>query len=242
MSVFADKKFEELDWISQATEPIDSKLNVILSKIPDEIELTFDFVVKTMTSSMYTEVNPISIIRQALYNSASEQISMSWDDERTLKECFEFQYPENAIIDFERKFITPGIKMVKLSSTLDEKVLEAILGREGIVAVGTLYDIPSLNLSASLSRANEIIELLGKCDDGLRTKSFKKKRGVIVRRLKELFKTNEWKIKDTELANKVGFWIKSYILEGDLAAFSNFCRLKVMTHKELPIYSMEEVK
>ncbi len=57
-----------------------------------------------------------------------------------------------------------------------------------------------------------------------------------------LFKTNEWKIKDTELANKVGFWIKDYIVDGNLAAYSNFCRLKVMTHKDQPIYSMEEVE
>jgi hypothetical protein len=120
---------------------------------------------------------------------------------------------------------------------MDEKVLESLLGKEGIDSINHLYFSKD-----SFARANEVMEILGKCEDGLRSRSEKRKKISIRTRLTSIFKTNEWKIKDTELANKVGFWIKSYINEGNIASFSNFCRLKVMTHKEQPIYSMEEVK
>jgi hypothetical protein len=93
-----------------------------------------------------------------------------------------------------------------------------------------------------IGRANEIMEILGGCEGGLRTRSIRRKRAALHDRLVKLFKDNEWNIKDTTLANKVGFWICSYVKEGNLAAFSNFCRLKVMTHKGQPIYSMEEVQ
>ena len=42
MGVFDDKKFEELDWISQATEPIDSELNEVLGAVPEEVVLDFN--------------------------------------------------------------------------------------------------------------------------------------------------------------------------------------------------------
>ena len=92
------------------------------------------------------------------------------------------------------------------------------------------------------SRANDIMELLGGCEEGLRSRSDRRKKSVIHKRVGEIFKDNLWNIRDTELATKVGSWIRCYIENGNLAAYSNFCRLKVMTHKGQPIYSMEEVK
>ena len=58
--------------------------------------------------------------------------------------------------------------------------------------------------------------------------------------LDNIFKNNEWRIRDTSLANKMCTWIKLYAEDGNLAAFNNFCKLKVMTHNGGPIYSIEE--
>jgi hypothetical protein len=44
------------------------------------------------------------------------------------------------------------------------------------------------------------MELLGKCEQHLKNRSARRKRVAIKNRLIELFKTNEWRIKDTELA------------------------------------------
>ena len=237
MSVFADKKFEELDWISQATEPIDSKLNEILGELPDEVVIDFKLYKQMIGDSYSFDLSLDRCISFSIYNSTSSQ-SLTWEQRDAIRPCFKFESEGDPIINFENQEITGGtIKMVKIQSTMDEKVLESLLGREGIMQVNSMFFS-----GPGISRANEIMELLGGCESGLKTRSERRKRVTIKSRLIKLFKENEWKIKDTELANKVGFWISSYIVDGNLAALSNFCRLKVMTHKGQPIYSMEEVK
>lgn len=235
MGVFDDKKFEELDWISQATEPIDSELNEILSLIPDEIQVDFPTYVKMVGDSHSLDLNIDRMISFAVVEATGK--SLTWEQKHAIHDCFEIQMDETIYLDFERKTIDGSIRLVKVQTTMDEKVLANLLGKEGIQAVGSMYFHRD-----GLSRANEIMELLGKCEKGLRTRSERNKRHVIKERLTILFKDNEWNIKDTELANKVGIWIKEYVVHGNLAALSNFCRLKVMTHKNQPIYSMEEVK
>ena len=236
MGVFDDKKFEELDWISQATEPIDSELNEILGEMPEEIIIDFKAYKEMIGDSYGLDLNIDRIISHALVKFTTKQ-ALSYQQRDIIRPCFEIQMDSGVDLDFENEIITGSIKFVKIQSTLDEKVLEGMLGREGIEQVNSMYFH-----GPGLSRANEIMELLGGCEDGLRTRSERRKRVAIKQRLVKLFKNNEWKIKDTELANKVGGWIRSYVVDGNLAAFSNFCRLKVMTHKDQPIYSMEEVQ
>lgn len=236
MGVFDDKKFEELDWISQATEPIDSKLNEALGLFPESIELDFNLFME-MLGEYISYTNELTTSKAADYLLKKYDIELHYSERNILSDLIKFEIDEGTFIDFERKAIVGGLRLIKTASTTDEKLLEKILGREGIEACGSMH-----MEDGALSRANEILELLGKCEKGLRTRSSYKKRDAIRRRLVEIFKTNEWKIKDTELANKVGFWIRNYVSNGNLAALSNFCRLKVMTHKDQPIYSMEEVE
>lgn len=234
MGVFDDKKFEELDWISQATEPIDSELNEVLGILPDEVIINFELYTKIIDNHYNFNLSVDDVVSYFLRKQTIGNIS--WQSKRILMPCFELQVSENCILDFETKTITGEIKLIKVQSTMDEKVLEGMLGREGIDQVAFMrFSGPGIG------RANEIMEILGKCELGLRSRSERKKRSVIKIRLCEIFKGNEWKIKDTTLANKVGSWICSYICDGELAALGNFARLKVMTHKGDPIYSMEEL-
>lgn len=235
MGVFDDKKFEELDWISQATEPIDSIMNEALSLIPDETIIDFP-TYKKMVGNYDLNLS-ISRIVDYLVKRYTNHIDISYQQRNALLDCFNIEMDPQVLLDFEKQQIVGNIKVIKIASTMDEKVLESMLGHEGIEEVGRVFISHS-----AMSRANEIMELLGKCEEGLRTRSERKKRLIMKNRLAILFKNNEWKIKDTELANRVGFWIRDYIKDGNLAALSNFCRLKVMTHKGQPIYSMEEIK
>lgn len=237
MGVFDDKKFEELDWVSQAIEPIDSEMNEYLGKLPDEVSIDFETYIKMIGDSYGADVSLDRAVEHLMQKHCSN-CQLSWDQKDELVKCFAFEMSGEPIINFVDKTISGGeLKLIKTASTLDEKVLEKLLGREGIQAVRNNY-MPE----DGIGRANEIMEILGGCEGGLRTRSIRRKRAALHDRLVKLFKDNEWNIKDTTLANKVGFWICSYVKEGNLAAFSNFCRLKVMTHKGQPIYSMEEVQ
>ena len=235
MGVFEDKKFDGLDWVSQALEPIDTHLNVILADLPEEFEIDFETYKKIQDNGYQADIK----VGEVLSYISPAYKKLGWRDCDVIRDCFEFIVPEGLLIDFEQNTFVGGLpKIVKHRFTLDEKVIENMLGYDGMEAVGTMYGFDP----AQCSRANEIMELLGECDrSAYNSKLGRKKRYAITGRLRTIFKTNEWKIKDAQLANKVGFWIKDYIDHGNLAAYSNFCRLKVMTHKELPIYSMEEI-
>jgi hypothetical protein len=236
MGVFDDKKFEELDWISQATEPIDSELNEILGALPEELVIDFA-TYKKMVGDNYTMDLHIDRVVNYMVKTYTNK-TLSWGQKNVINPCFTIEMDDTVYLDFETQQIDGMIKVIKIQSTMDEKVLEGLLGREGIESLSSMYFH-----GPGITRANEIMEILGGIEDAaFRTRSERKKKHYIVKRLTAMFKTNEWKIKDTELANKVGRWIKEYIVDGNLAAFSNFCRLKVMTHKDQPIYSMEEVE
>lgn len=237
MGVFDDKKFEELDWMSVAMEPIDSELNTVLEAIPEEIQIDFNAYLALCRDGYGMNLDTSKVV--SYYARRHTKKELSWKQLNALIPCFELTMEGSDIeLNFETRKITGGtIRLVKVQSTMDEKTLAGLLGQEGIEKVGSAR----IHTSA-MGRANEIMDLLGKCDDGLKSRSEHKKRRTLQLRLKVLFKDNEWKIKDTELANKVGLWIYDYIQDGNLSALSNFCRLKVMTHKGDPIYSMEEVK
>lgn len=238
MGIFDDKKFEELDWVSQAIEPIESKLSEFLAAIPDETTIDYNMYIKLINDrwdiglSLHTVINHLMIehCKILFYN-------LYWQHQDELIKCFSFSSDEDLIIDFKNQTLVGTLRVIKTTSTLDEKVLENLLGRLGAMRV---VDICITTFSNG--RANEVMEILGGCDHGIKTRSPRQKQLAIRDRLVKLFKDNEWKIKDTTLADNVGIWISLYIKEGNLAAWSNFCKLKVMTHKNQPIYSMEEIK
>ena len=234
MGVFDDRKFEELDWLSQATEPIESKLNDLLSKLPEETVIDYDIIVRSMRDSYFSNY----ISKAKIVNVAISGLSelLNYKEEDMLLSCFILEVEHNTAVDFEAQTLHGSIILRKTKNLFEDKDLEKILGYVGLNQVNScsIYD------SDRMSRANEVMDVLGLCEDGLKTRSGYTKRKCIVKRLNDIYSSNEWKIRDTELANKVGFWISEYIAEGNLAAFSNFCKMKVMTHKGLPIYSMEE--
>jgi hypothetical protein len=240
MSVFVDKKYENLDWISAATEPVESILNVILSDMPDLIEIDFEIYRKVVGSSWNMGISIGDILNRYLGNSKMQNRILSYDHQIMLRDCFDLELEGSPVIDWQRQEIFDGkIFLVKKIFTLEDKELNKIMGKMGIDSVRMMS---SYNSSHTIQRSNEIMEILGGCETDLKSRSPRTKRQAIIKRLTKLFKNNEWNIKDTELADKVGYWISDYIEKGNLASFSNFCRLKVMTHKGNPIYSMEEVE
>lgn len=238
MGVFDDKKFESLDWISQATEPVESRLNTMLNLLPDSFNISFKDYVCNLDSYWSKHIVTIDSILKNLLKDNSLYMELSYVEKANIAKCFNFEITGSPIIDFEKQEIRSGtVCFVKHKGTMDEDLLKAMLGKRGIDSVYSMYD----GEPNCCSRANEIMSLLGECEDGLSTKSFKKKRKSLVKRLGRIFKENEWKIRDTELANKIGFWITRYVEKGDKAALSNICKVKIMASLGNPIYSIKEV-
>lgn len=237
MGVFDDKKFEQLDWMTQITETIESELNGLLARLPDRIEFNAEQVGECVSSWSHFSIQIDSVVRDMMHKHLT--YDLSWEEEKKVIQCFKWEASPILEYDAEIDKLTGKIALIKTVPTLSDEELQAFMGEKGIeeVRMLDLGDAENWNLE----RINEILDVLSKCDDEKRNRSYRKKMKRIELRLKEIFSTNEWRVRDMELANRIGKWIVKYIEDGNLAALTNLCKLKIMTHDgNTPIYSMEE--
>jgi len=236
MSVFADKKFETLDWMTQMTETIESELNTVLAQMPEETILDREMIYRILGDSWYMHLSISNVVRHILTNTALAN-KLSWDERSKLDTCFEFDMDDNVVLDETTGTLSGTIRLIKVISTFEDDVLQKCMGSKGLEK----FNFSRWDTSGgTVGRANEIMELLGGCELGMKNRSIRKKMYTIRGRLTTIFKNNEWRIRDAELADKVCTWIIDYIRNGNLAGLTNFCKLKVMTHSNMPIYSVQE--
>ena len=241
MGFFEDKEYDKMDWISQAVEPIKSPLNDILAKLPETLEITYP-VYNQITRQSYGLGLNVSEVVKWLASKANVEIEYEGHD--AVEACFQFEIEPNSEIDFEKKLIKGNIRVIKIKQQLDDRDLSKTLGAKGMSDLtrrlrhrrGDEED-PQM-----FERLNEIIDTLDCNHESRKNRSMRKKIHAIYNLVQDIMTNNKWNIKDAELANKVAYWIADYAVDGSLPAFSNIIKLKLMTHKGLPIYSMVENK
>ena len=236
MGVFDDKKFDDLDWISQATEPIQSKFNDILAAIPDTIDIDFDTYLDIMRYNHNNVAISTTSLMHYLLKKYTTYETLHYTEYSKLIPVFALKC-EDVVINFEDRTITGSLKAIKLVQQFDDKALQEYLGMIGLNTLQHLYIQKEHN-----ARTNEILDIIGKCEGVIKSRSSNQKKAQLYSRVNDILKNNEWRIRDDELANKICFWIRDYIQYGNVAALSNLCKLKVMTHKEQAIYSIEEAQ
>lgn len=233
MGVFDDVKLEQLDWMTQMTETIDSDLNELLAQLPDRTQISYKDIMDVCSSS-YINLNVSSIVQNFL---AEKRKFLPWEEKNILVNCFEFEIEGELEINLETDTLSGKIFLVKKKATLSDEDLQPLMGRAGL----ELLSRRNLREDASIERMNEIMDILGGCSkENFKGKSKRNKLIAIKGRLSDIFKKNEWRIRDMNLANKTCEWIFSYINTGNLASLTNLCKLKVMTHNNMPIYSVKE--
>jgi hypothetical protein len=236
MSIFNDKKYEGMDWLSQATEPIQARVSEVLEQLPEHFTFTYDNILSLITRG-HMSFDKRNLI-DSLISSISIKDFSTYKEKELIYNAFEVKYDEQLSINFETGVLEGNITLVKVKATFDDKELRSIMGHAGIERIQRL----NFQESDRMTRTNEILELLGKCEAFVKGKSQRNKRSGMIHRLTEIFTCDDWKIRDVELSNRMCYWISDYIKSGDVAAFANFCKLKVMTHKGGAIYSVEEVQ
>jgi hypothetical protein len=236
MGVFSDNKFEQLDWMTQITETIESELNTLLAKLPDRLELDVARI-RANADSHHFSLRVFDVVNTMLSNFP-ERRKLAWQEENLLCGCFKFEASPDLELDLEAGTLSGSLALVKIVPTFTDEELQPLMGLRGIQKLSDL----TRDKDRPIERVNEMLDILGSCEEAQKNKSYQKKIGRLINRLGEIFTTNEWRIRDTALANRVGVWIAEYINAGNLAALTNLCKLKVMTHSNMPIYSIEEEK
>ena len=227
MKIFEDKVYNEMDWLEAACQPINDPINELLAKIPDENEIPL--------LKMY-DMNRHNFDIDDILNRMSDTYGTAgYTDKKYLEKCFAFEITGAPQLNTLTKEITGGsIKLKKIKAMFSEEEVEERIGYK------TLDDMRRISLrDVKRENINEILELLG-LHEARKSRSIKVKCNAVVDEITNIFAKNEWRIKDMRLSNMVGVWLIEYIHNDNLAALSNFCKLKGMIHAGQPIYSINE--
>jgi hypothetical protein len=236
MDLYGKQQYEDLDFVTQATEPIQDEIIGIFNSLPESIELNFQNIKEMFSKDSYswrlTVSNPI---QRVIGLHLSE--SVDYETKKDIYGLYKFSISDGAEVDFSSWELTGTLVVTKTCEYVPESLLKIRLAR-----ASSAFNTHSVAGELDISRANEIMDLLGGCQKGLSTRSPRVKYETIRLRFNEIFENDEWKVRDELLARKVCKWAKEYIYTGNMAAMTNFCALKVMTHGGLPIYKMSEVE
>lgn len=238
MGILDDKRYEELDWVSKAIEPLEHKLSGILVTLPNEVDIDYNMLTAVLGESYYLQMDVSSILRylQKQYKTGRT----SYEEDKKLDACFKLEVEPGTSVDFDNKVLVGSIRLTKTKFSFEDSDLKNLMGMSGLQ-----YYTSNINRhNTNVARITEVMDVLGVNkdeEDFYKTRSGNRKTIMLANRLNRLMRENEWNIRNMDIADKVPQWIVDYVNDGNLAAWANLCKLKVMTHKGLPIYSVDEV-
>lgn len=233
--MFKDKVYEEMDDISKMIEPYQYSVNEELSQFPDEIEVKFELL-DTSWGLNVREVVRVEASNLGLKELANKSYDIG-------PEFFEFKILdefgeelEETKLNFRDRVLLDKIVMRKKKIAYEDSDLEKMAKSSLRASLESVYGSYS-NYSAS--RLNEIADLFN-ANEVMKERSIRRKFYRLRTHFDSLFDSKKLDIRDVGLSSRLGSWIVLYIKDGNLAALNNITRLKIMTHQNKPIYSMEE--
>lgn len=242
MGTLRDKAYEELDYLSQLTEVVVSPHNEILARVPDRVELTFDMLNKCKSRTWghlnSYEITTYQVLLQLLTPADTRYLG-------DIREQFVLEASDNFAVDFENRIVTGSAALVKISQQMDEKKLLGLAVDKARAQLG-YYSWPAKRLREKLVTVMNLIE------PNHGTEWIKAQQGRIAyageielsKLLEAAILENKWRIRDANIIVKVGEWINSYLSsdKDSNLGIVNLMKLKIMIDKDLPIYSIDEVK
>jgi hypothetical protein len=240
VSLFKDKQFEEMDWLSKAIEPIHADVVNVIAALPDEADIPLHQIKAFIQSEYGTHMHyNITLYLSSVLTWIAENNNVNLHDTlNQIKECFNLvveNYDEP--IDFDNN-TGPKFKVVKIKKAFTDQDLATFMHSACWTIVSRLN---SRNLD-NHSRLNEVLEMFGADTADINSKSIKRKCYALKIKWGEIMSTNAWNIKSHDLAVKASTWIVDYCERGRLDAWANLCKLKVMTYNGHPIYSLGEIE
>ena len=241
MGSLRDEVYENLDYLSQLTEVVIGPQNLVLGRAPDRWDLTFQDIDKVKANWWSSSGYDISI--QKLLTNALP--SADWVHINDIRKYFEFEVSDDFEIDFTNKKMSGTIALVKTTPQIEEKkILEIAINkatwlishyewsnkglRDKVVAVLNTFE------------PNRGTEWAKKLDSRIGYSAQMELRNT----LSHVILENKWRIRDADIILKVGEWVNSYLSDKDGTShgFVNLLKLKMMLNKDLPVYSIDEVK
>jgi len=235
---------DEESWLELAIEPFRFYLNDMVHLLPERIELGFEEIlnlVKYNSDDRHLSIEPSRILKPLIEKAANKRVS---DGEmEILLGLYSVTIAEDAEIDFVMKEMSHPVVFSKSGHEIPEDKLSEVISN---LAVRSLeFNKPRPNSSSHgemISRMNEVFDLIGFEGNDRSTRSIRRKSDAIKQRVGKIILEDEWRIRNYEIIDSFCKHLCSFINSGNMHALMNITRLKCMTHRGLPIYSMEDIK
>lgn len=241
MGTLRDEVYENLDYLSQLTEIVIGPQNEVLGRAPDRVELTYEQITKCQSRNWggpgYT-MNVHTVLSRLLsYNDQAYASEIS--------QYFKFEVTDDFELDMANQKMTGSITLVKMVQQIDDKeILRSAIDKSCRQLAH--YDWPTKRLR------DKIATVLNTFEQGRGTEWAKKLDGKvqyqgvneIKKTMEEMILENKWRIRDTKIIVKLGEWINGYLgddTDQDMGLV-NLMKLKIMLDKDVPVYSLDEVK
>lgn len=243
MGTFKDEAYEKLDYLSQLTEIVIAPQDEFLSQVPERIEITLeDFQRGTKDSWSFSngviQVSKSSILERL--NPGTEYPLI-----RDVLDNFEFEASEDLMVDLENNSITGSVFLVKKANQIDEKKLLTLAVNNALNKLQAFGWPKSKLQERCITVLNTFEHNAGNewarntADGRLNNQA----RHAIGEMLKKVILENVWRVRDVQVISKIGDWIDSYMKDQpDTMGLVNLIKLKIMLDKDLPVYSIDEVK
>jgi len=232
MPLFKDKVYEEMDDISKLIEPYQYSLNDDLAQFPDEVEITRDhmqtqysFSVRDVVRSKAKELELYNLVDKVWEVSESFFEFKIYDSEGEAAESIDY--------DFKNNKMNGRILLVKKKAYLGDDEIVGVIKKtidDKFYGWNNTYDSKRINEIADLFNDNTV----------KKQRSIRKKVRHLSRHLVALIDSRKIDIRDVGLASRFVDWILLYVKDGNLPALANITKLKIMTHNNRPIYSIDE--
>jgi hypothetical protein len=231
INLFEDKEYDKMEWLNKAVEPYIFPQNEILMSMPEQVSLDYDLILSLISPDQ------LRIEQNELIKYAAQQVNLelSANDLRFLGDFFKIVIDPHTSIDFESNGLTGAVTLVKTKPQLEESDIVEYTANSAVNLMRYM------RTDSDISRLNEIMDLIG-AKESRQSRSTRYKIEEITKTFKTIILEDKWRVRNMELFLKSAAWIKAFVEDGNLAAMSNFTRLKCMVHKGAPIYSLEEAK
>lgn len=243
MSIFKDEHYEQMDWLSQAIEPIDFNAYKLYSELPDRLDLTTDDLI-SLTKRLYdTEFSVLSLVKMKVPEIIAKYSSK---DIETVCKQFKLSLPEGEKVSINLDTKTSDKEVFLLKSEMSDSFKNAVEKSFGKSANDYLYHNLNNHRIHDYNRCNDILKILDRpglardvFNSYLRSRSGHRKGSAIKTMFRFAVEENLFNIKNEDLLMDLAKWIIAYVYNGSTGAIANIYKLKVMAYDKVGIYSIK---
>lgn len=223
-SFFKDDEYENMEEFTKLVRPMLWSKHDSFAQFPDVVELSYEDIEKYFGR------------RMGIYNITMDQSMSFFNDRHSLDEFSDYFHiiiADGTEINVNDKKIDGSISLHKKTPSLSDAEMLIKLSKK--IDDNFQYDLTGAGTS---QRIGEIAEVF---DIKINSKKKRDRANELRTGICEQIVNNRLKIFSGDLIVNMSIWINDYLSNGDLRSFANINKLKVMTIKGEPIYSMKEI-